>query len=76
MLSAKFPFTLNRSHFKRSVKGKKKKKTSRVKVFVPVSPKKIKQGDQMLPCELMLENSDCASLKIDVIKVTDADNYF
>lgn len=43
MLSAKFPFTLNRSHFKKSVKGKKKK-TSRVKVFVPVSPKKIKQG--------------------------------
>lgn len=30
----------------------------------------------MLPCELRLENSDCASLKIEVIKVTDADNFF
>lgn len=44
--------------------------------FVPVYLKNIKQADQMLPGEVMLENSDCASLKIDAIKATDTDNVF
>lgn len=44
--------------------------------FVPVYLKKIKQADQLVAGALMLEKSDCASLKIDMIKVTDTDNFF
>lgn len=71
MLSTKFPFTLSQSHFKR-----RGEKNIPGESFLPVSAKKIKQGDQMLPCESMLENSDWARLKIEVIKVTDTDNFF
>lgn len=56
--------------------SKRKKKNILAESFVPVFLKEIKQRDQMLPCEWMLENSDRASLKIDVIKVTDTDNFF
>lgn len=73
MLSTTFPFTLSRSHFKSSVKGGKKNIPG--EIFIPVFPKKIKQRDQTLQCE-KLENSDCAPLKIDAIKVTDTDNFF
>lgn len=74
MLSTKFPFTLSRSHFKR--REKKQKQNIPAESFVPVYLKKIKQADQMLPGEVMLESSDCASLKIDAIRVTDTDNFF
>lgn len=73
MLSTKFPFTLSQSHFKRVFKGEK---NIPGESFLPVSPNNIKPGDQMLPCESMLENSDWAGLKINVIKVTDTDNFF
>lgn len=42
MLSIKFPFTLSRSHFKRSVKGRRKKNILS-ESFAPVSPRKIEE---------------------------------
>lgn len=47
--------------------------------FVPCSPGKIKNGGVggglMLACDSTPENSNCAGLKIGVIKVTDAVNF-
>lgn len=50
MLSIKFPFTLSRSHFKRSVKGRRKKNNILSESFAPVSPGKI---EERLKCYCM-----------------------
>lgn len=66
MLSIKFPFTLSRSHFKRSVEGRKKKtkKKHPQRKFCTGFPGKDRGAAQMLPHEFTPESSDCVRLKI------------
>lgn len=83
MLSAKISIRIKPESFqKERQKGKKKtkkrKKTFSAKVLYQVPRERsrtVGMARLMLACDSTPENSNCARLKIDVIKVTDAVNF-